>query len=124
MNVGAKKHETDRKPKARRSGAVGTIQPIAVNDADAAVYIGKPKDWMRERRLRDIALARLGKEPEGPTWIEVQGAILYRVSDLSAWLESKAVERSQVEWRGKAKVAALARREEPGSNNTTSRSES
>ncbi len=92
-----------------RRGAVAAVQPIVLAEPDAAIYIGKPERWMRERRLRDIALVRLGKEAEGPPWIEVEKAILYRVSDLSAWLESKAIERGEVEWRGKARAAAFAR---------------
>jgi hypothetical protein len=89
------------------AGAVAAVQPIVLAEPDAAIYIGKSQRWMRERRLRDIALARLGKEGEGPQWIEVERAILYRVTDLSAWLESKAIERGEVEWCGKARAVAF-----------------
>lgn len=87
--------------------AMVPLQPPVLSDRDAGQYIGKSQSWMRQRRFRDIAQQRLGKPPDGPTWIQVESSILYRVRDLDAWLTSKAVERGQVEWRGRSKTRSI-----------------
>jgi hypothetical protein len=112
-NVGAAMREKTIDLKRSPTGVVVAVHPIVLSEHDAAIFIGRPPRWMRERRLRDIAVVRLGKEPEGPPWVEVSGAIFYRVSDLSAWLESKAIERGDIEWRGEARTTIFAPSEEP-----------
>jgi hypothetical protein len=83
------------------------VTPPYLTDADAGSYIGKSQSWMRQRRFRDIALAKMGKPPEGPAWIQVESSILYEVTALDAWIAEKRIERGQVEWRGKSKATAL-----------------
>lgn len=87
--------------------ALVPLQPPVLSDRDAGQYIGKSQSWMRQRRFRDIAQQRLGRPPDGPAWIQVESSILYRVRDLEAWLTSKAVERGQVEWRGRSKARSI-----------------
>lgn len=97
-----------RKTKGRmRRATLEPVRPPVLAEADAAAYVGKSQSWMRQRRFRDIALARLGKAPDGPAWIQIESSILYRVADLDAWLESKMVERGQVEFRGRAARARV-----------------
>jgi hypothetical protein len=94
------------KSKARRATLV-PVRPPVLAEADAAAYVGKSQSWMRQRRFRDIARVRLGKAPDGPAWIQIESSILYRVADLDTWLESKTVERGQVEFRGRAARARV-----------------
>ncbi len=90
-----------------RPSVIAPVRPAVLAERDAATYIGKSPSWMRQRRFRDIALARLKKEPDGPAWIQVESSIMYEVSALDAWLASKRIDRGQVEFRGKARARAL-----------------
>lgn len=106
MNAAKEKRVADGAVRVGRAAMV-PLQPPVLCDRDAGQYIGKSQSWMRQRRFRDIAQQRLGKPPDGPTWIQVESSILYRVRDLEAWLASKAVERGQVEWRGRSKAKLI-----------------
>ncbi len=92
-----------RKTRPRRA-TLAPVRPPVLTEPDAAAYLGKSQSWMRQRRFRDIALGRAGAEPEGPAWIQVESSILYRITDLDAWLALKTVERGQVEFRGRARA--------------------
>jgi hypothetical protein len=84
----------------QRRGVLVPLTPSVLNEPDAAAYLARSASWMRQRRFQDMRLIRRGEPPTGPTWIQVESSILYRVADLDAWLAAKAVERGQVEFRG------------------------
>lgn len=84
------------------------LRPPVLTDRDAGQFLGKSQSWMRQRRFKDIALLREGKPAVGPVWIQVEKSILYRVRDLEAWLEAHAIERGQVEWRGRANTSSIS----------------
>jgi predicted DNA-binding transcriptional regulator AlpA len=52
---------------------------------DAAQYLGVSESLLAKLRMRD-------RREIGPTFIKISGCILYRRSDLDAWLDQNAVE--------------------------------
>lgn len=60
----------------------GSISPAAVDCESAAIYLGNlsPRT-LRNWRNRGV----------GPVYLRIGGRVVYRVSDLDAWLASHAV---------------------------------
>ena len=97
-----------QRQKLEGTGPLAAVRPALLNEGDAATYVGKSQSWLRQRRALDLAAMRFGDDPTGPTWVLLQNSIAYRVADLDAWVQAKAVVRGRTEFRGSVTTAVPA----------------
>ena len=76
-----------RKPKVSN---VVPLQPSWVDTPGCAALRNLSTSYVIQERQDDSARISLGYEPHGPRWHRVGSQILYKVSDVDAWLKIHA----------------------------------
>lgn len=69
-------------PKPKRARPIFGFPPAAMNDEQAAHYIGFCREWLRNSRKPSRGPATL----PGPPFVKVGRAVRYLRADLDAWL--------------------------------------
>ncbi|MDK2849084.1 MAG: hypothetical protein PWP34_2437 [Desulfuromonadales bacterium] len=69
--------------------AAPTLAPAALQEKDAAEYIGMSVHFLRADRLN----GHLPNRTPGPPFLKIGRAIRYRVADLDEWLQERLVDR-------------------------------
>ena len=63
------------------------MTPAAMNDKDAAIYIGMSASWLRKSRCDGYLKGRTPAPPH----IKIGSTVRYLVKDLDKWLEERRV---------------------------------
>ena len=64
-------------------------EPRAMNEVEAAIYIGMSRNYLRQDRMKNKKRIRV----KGPRFARIGRRVLYLRDDLDKWLQDHIIER-------------------------------